>query len=179
MLNHSPRPVAVAFSTGLVVLATVNLHRPAVAQSTVPAQQASGSAADALHKGQALEQRKEYVEAMRWYRVAADQGSVDAQVAIGDLYGLKQVGRPDYATALLWYRKAAERGNSAAQDNVGFFYMNGMGVQQDFAEAMRWLRKAADQGNEVAEFNIGLLYLNGLGVAVDRGEAIRWFRKSG
>jgi len=180
MSNHTPRPVAAALWPALVILAAVALHGIAVAQSTapVPAQQSSASAADAFRKAGELEQRKEYSEAMRWYRVAADQGSIDALVAIGNLYGLRPGGQPDYATALVWYRKAAERGNAEAQNDVGFFYLNGMGVQQDFAEAMRWLRKAADQGNEVAERNIGMLYLNGLGVSVDRDEALRWFRKA-
>jgi TPR repeat protein len=180
MSNYTRRAVAAVLSPGLAVLAALTLHGIAVAQSppTAPAQQASASAADAFRKAEALEQRKEYSEAMHWYRLAADQGSVDALVAIGNLYGLRQGAQPDYATALVWYRKAAERGNPEAQDDVGFFYMNGMGVQQDFAEAMRWLRKAADQGNEVAERNIGMMYLNGLGVAVNREEALRWFRKA-
>ena len=150
--------------------------RPSAAD--LPASKPSASADDAYRKGEEFNKKKNYTEAMRWYRMAADRGNAQAQVAIGNLYGEGQGVPQDYGEAMRWFRLAANQGNSEAQNDVGFFYLSGWSVPIDFAEAMRWLRKAADQGNEVAERNIGMIYLQGLGVKQDRAEAIRWFRKA-
>lgn len=134
------------------------------------------SAEAAVDKAKAALDRKDYTEAMRWYRLAADQGNTVAQTHVGYLYE-KGLGVPrDYAQALLWYRRAADRGHAAAQRNLGSFYQQGIGVAQDYAEAMRWYRLAADQGNPGAQTNVGYLYEKGLGVAQNYAEAIRWYR---
>jgi TPR repeat protein len=163
------------------VLLSMNLaaaQQPA--QPSVPAStpQSLRTANDAYRKGEEFARQRNFAEALRWYRVAANQGNADAQLALGNLYAQGEGVQQDYGAALLWYRKAAEQGNLEAQDNVGFFYLSGMGVAQDYGEAMRWLRKSAAQGNEVAERNIGIMYLNGLGVPASRDEAIRWLREA-
>jgi uncharacterized protein len=177
LTRHS---IAARSPAALALLALLAGSRITAAQSVTPAPtpQVTTTADDTYRKAQTLAQQKNFSDALRWYRIAADQGSVAALVALGDLYVHGQAVPQDLAAAFLWYRKAADRGNSEAEDDVGFFYLQGMGVQQDFVEALRWLRKAADQGNEVAERNIGMIYLNGLGVAADRAEALRWFRKA-
>ncbi|HEV2185583.1 MAG TPA: toll/interleukin-1 receptor domain-containing protein [Stellaceae bacterium] len=134
------------------------------------------TAADALTKAKAALDRKEYLEAMRWYRQAADQGNTNAQTHVGYLYE-KGLGVPqNYSEALSWYRKAADRGHAAAQRNIGSLYEQGTGVPQDYGEAMRWFRLAADQGNAGAQTNIGYLYEKGLGVPQNYAEAMRWYR---
>jgi TPR repeat protein len=130
----------------------------------------------AYRQGHDFYEKKNYAEAMRWYRVAAGQGNALAQVGLGNLYGMALGVSQDYAVALRWYRLAAAQGNAEAEDQIGFFYLSGWGVPQDSAQALHWFRKAADQGNEVAQRNIGMMFLQGMGVAADRTEAIRWFR---
>lgn len=180
VVRRARSSAATGSAATLAVLAVLVGNHIAAAQSlpSAPAPQVAATAADAYRKAATLAQQKNFPDALHWYRIAADQGSVPALIALGDLYGHGQAVPQDFAAAFLWYRKAAERGNSEAEDDVGFFYLQGMGVQQDFTAAMRWLRKAADQGNEVAERNIGLMYLNGLGVPTDRTEALRWFREA-
>ena len=52
------------------------------------------------------------VEAVRWWRRAAEQGFVDAELNLAAAYQ-NGVGVPkDQAEALMWYRKAAERGDA-------------------------------------------------------------------
>ena len=151
---------------------------PTPARTPAPALPPQVTVADAVEKGKAALDRKDYAAAMRWYRPAADQGDIFAQYEVGRLYGNGWGVVQDYAEALRWYRKAADQGNADAQNNIGFAYQNGHGVAQDYGEAMRWYRKAADQGNAVAQSNIGWLYQNGHGVAQDYGEAMRWYRKA-
>lgn len=136
------------------------------------------SVSDALHAGDQAYNNKEYGEALRWYRKAADQGSAKAQTGIAEQY-LKGEGVPrDPTEALRWYLKAAEQGLPEAEGAVGALYMGGEGIQQNDAEALRWLRKAADQGYSVAEANMGLLYLWGQGVPQDDVQAVSWLRKA-
>jgi TPR repeat protein len=132
--------------------------------------------AEALDKAKAALDRKDYGEAMRWYRIAADQGNAVAQTHVGYLYE-RGLGVPqDYAEAMRWYRMAADQGRGAAQRNIGNLYQQGSGVPQDYAEAMRWFRLAADHGNPGAQTNIGYLYEKGLGVPQNYAEAMRWYR---
>ena len=181
MVRRARRLFAVSLPMSVVAITLLLAANLALAQQ--PERQAAGdtphpvsSANEAYRKGKEFAQNKNYAEAMRWYRTAADQGNADAQLALGNLYGQGQGVPQDNATALLWFRKAADQGNLEAENDVGFFYLTGMGAAQNYVEAMRWLRKAADQGNEVSQRNIGMMYLNGLGVPQNRDEAIRWFR---
>jgi TPR repeat protein len=135
-------------------------------------------AAEALSKGKAAFDAKDYVAAMRWDRQAADQGDATAQTYVGYLYETGLGVPQDYAQALSWYRKAADQGHAPAQKNIGNLYEQGSGVTRDYAEAMRWFRLAADQGNPGAQTNIGYMFEQGLGVAQDYPEAMRWYRKA-
>jgi TPR repeat protein len=132
--------------------------------------------ADALAKAKAALDRKDYVEAMRWYQIAGAQNSGTALTHVGYLYE-RGLGVPqDYAEAMRWYRKAADRGHAAAQRDVGNLYQQGAGVPQDYAEAMRWYQLAAAQGNAAAQTNIGYLYEKALGTPQNYVEAMRWYR---
>jgi TPR repeat protein len=146
--------------------------------SAKPAPPPTAGAADILIKGKAALERKDYAEAMRWFRLAAERGNARAQTYVGYFYD-KGLGVPrDYNEAMRWYREAADLGNAPAQKNIGNFYEHGTGVTQNYGEAMRWFRLAADQGNAAAQTNIGYLYQNGLGVPQNYLEAMQWFRKA-
>ena len=139
---------------------------------------AAVSAAEALDKGKAAFEAKDYTAALRWNRQAAEQNNPTAQNSIGYFYE-KGLGVPqDYAEAIHWYRQAAEQGHAPAQRNLGNLYEQGSGVERDYGEALRWFRLAADQGNAGAQTNIGYLYERGLGVAQDYTEAMRWYHRA-
>ena len=59
--------------------------------------------------------KRDYIQAMRWYRKAADKGDTSAMLKIGGLYenglGVKQ----DHIEAMRWYRKAADKGDADAK----------------------------------------------------------------
>ena len=68
---------------------------------------------------------------------AAEQGNVDAQLALGDMYHNGEGGVPqDDKEAVNWYRKAAEQGDAEAQYNIGMMYQKGEAVSQDYKEAI-------------------------------------------
>src|SRR5664279_4099972 len=81
---------------------------------------------------------RDYGEALRWFRKAAEQGHAGAQSRLGDMYSIGRGVRQDYAEALRWYRKAAEQGDVGAEIWLGFMYLKGRGTRQDYDEAARW-----------------------------------------
>lgn len=79
--------------------------------------------------------QKDSVEAVKWFRKAAEQGYADAQNFLGLMY-LAGTGVPKDATeAAKWISKAAEQGFAAAEYNIGCIHAQGIGVTKDINEA--------------------------------------------
>jgi TPR repeat protein/tRNA A-37 threonylcarbamoyl transferase component Bud32 len=118
------------------------------------------------------------VEASRWYRKAAEQGSDIGQYELGLLYE-SGLGVPKDATqAVSWFRKAADQGLARAQNRVGVAYENGSTGPSNVVVAADWYRKAADQGYAAAQANLGRLYLQGRGVFKDTARAGELLQKA-
>jgi len=122
----------------------------------------------------ALGVTKDYVEAVKWYRKAAEQNDADAQFFLGLCYDAGQGVTKDDVEAVKWYRKAAEQNNAGAQYSLGLCFYKGQGVAKDYVEAARWYRKAAEQNDADAQSHLGAHYGTGEGVAKDYVEAYKW-----
>lgn len=135
-----------------VLLSIVVAAMPAGAQSRAPTQQAQAAPGEeANRKGDEAYDRKDYAEAMQWYRRSADQGYPTGEANIGFLYA-KGLGVPqDFAKAVRWYRLAAEHGQVEAQHNLALRYANGQGVPKDMAQARYWMEKSAAGGDADAK----------------------------
>lgn len=111
--------------------------------------------------------------------VLAEQGDVNAQHRMGEIYRTSEPPLRDYAKALNWYRKSAERGNTKSQFALGQMYANGLGVTQNYYRAAEWYRLAANlSGHAEAQFSLGELYFHGRGVPSSFGVAIEWYTKA-
>ena len=121
---------------------------------------------------------KDFEEAVKWYRKAAEQGFDIAQDSLGNCYYLGHGVDEDYVKAVKWYRKAAEQGLCTAQDSLGDCYYYGRGVDEDDAEAVKWYRKAAEQGLDTAQHSLGKCSYFGYGVDEDKVKAVKWYRKA-
>jgi TPR repeat protein len=87
-----------------------------------------------------------FVQAVIWYRKAAERGYGVAIDNLGMMY-LKGSGvEANPVRAQQLFREAAEKGTVLAQLHLGQLLL-----KQDCEEAVRWLRKAADQGNPQAK----------------------------
>ena len=88
--------------------------------------------------------RQDYADAVKWYRLAAEQGDAAAQSKLGDMYYQGEGLAQDYAEAARWYRRAAQQGSGlssqSAQYTLGLMYAEGKGVPQDDAKAVKWWR---------------------------------------
>jgi len=106
----------------------------------------------------------DHAEAVRWYRLAADQGHAEAQRYLGIMYrfgvGLGAAGRAsaiDRGEAVRWFRLAADQGLASAQNDLGFMYGTGAGVPQDDVQAHMWANIAASRSTgEDRERSVGL-----------------------
>ncbi len=86
---------------------------------------------------------RDYKEAVKWFRRAADQGDVAAPFYLGIMSAEGEGVPQNHAEAARWFRLAAERGNPEAQFNLGLAYATGIGVTPDDVSAHMWLNLAA------------------------------------
>jgi len=111
---------------------------------------------------------KDKDEAAKWYRKAAEQGHLEAQLRMLTCYLVHEKD-------IDWLRKSAEEGDAIAQCLLGTAFAKGQGVPQDHAEAAKWYRMSADQGNDNSQFSLGWMYAYGQGVPQDFVLAHMWF----
>ena len=116
-------------------------------------------------------EEQDFVEAVKWYRLAAAQGNAAAQFNLGLMYEEGQGVEQDYAEAVKWYRLAAEQGNAAAQFNLGLMYYNGRGVPEDYIEAFAWFNLAAAQGRSGGAKNRDILRKSMTPQQIDQAQA--------
>lgn len=88
---------------------------------------------------------KNPVEAVKWYRMAAEQGHVTAQYVMGKIYHSGDGVPQNPAEAVKWYRKSAEQGHPTSQFNLGVMYFHGRGTDKDFVESARWFLECSMQ----------------------------------
>jgi uncharacterized protein len=145
-------------------------------------------------EGVAAEKRGDYAEAVKWYRKAANQGYVEAQLNLGIMYEEHRApyeGPQDdphwhywghaFCEAVHWFRLAADQGHAKAQFKLGVQHYDPFEPIREEAgewevEATKWLRLAADQGYAEAQYYLGHMYYTGRLVPQDYAEAAKWFR---
>jgi len=126
----------------------------------------------AYYLGQAV--ARDYGEALKWFRKAADQSYALAEFSLAGIY-VEGNGVPkDADEAVKWLQRAADHGYGFAQFTLGY----GLEQQGNVSQAAEWYRKAAEGGLPVAENALGSMYQQGRGVKQDSKEAAKWYRKS-
>ncbi len=116
--------------------------------------------------------------AVRWWRVAAQQGHADAAHWFGRCLRFGTGVRKDPASAVHWLRIAAERGVPVAQAWLAEILDEGELVRRDRRRATKWLRAAASAGNVDAQLKLGVRLHEGCGVRRDDRECARWYRRA-
>jgi uncharacterized protein len=113
-------------------------------------------------------------EAVRWYRLSANQSYADAQYNLGTMYQAGRGVSQDLSQAAQWYRRAADQAHALAAYSLGGLYRGGRGVEKSDPEAARFFLLAAELGDARAQGVIGWMYSEGVGVNRNLGEAFRW-----
>ena len=81
---------------------------------------------------------KDYAEAVKWFRKAAEQGIAGAQHNLGFYYSSGTGVKKDEAEALKWYRNAAGQGLDQAMVIFARMCEDGQGMEKNLAEAYGW-----------------------------------------
>ena len=121
---------------------------------------------------------KTMMEAIRWYRTAAEQGHADAQHRLSELSARfrappmrsEQINTDDGQAVRLDYR-------STPTEEINFDgrHTTSRGFGRHNVRTFLHYQRAAQQGDTTAMNNIGVMYANGRGVDQDYNEAIIWF----
>ena len=120
---------------------------------------------------------KDPAEALRYFRMAAEQDYGPALSEVGRYYEQGKCGlRADPETAFKFYLRAAEKKDPMGLCRLGVCYEYGKGTDRDPKKAAECYRKAADRGYANAQYNLGLCYAGGIGVTENEEEAVRLFR---
>lgn len=109
-------------------------------------------------------------EACVWYKMAAEQGHIDAQSRLAKL--LERSG--DYLNAILWAKRAAQQDDMNALTLLGLMSFNGQGVKRDTRAAAELLRRPAEAGDTTAQAALALCHM----YDNDRSTANEWARKA-
>lgn len=120
---------------------------------------AEGGEVNAMFQlGNALAQRGENVDAVRWFRQASDKGHIKAMNALGFMYEEGRGVPQNFKQAGNLYLQAMKNGNADAMVNRGLLYAKGLGVTNDNVQAyMHFLLAAAyAQDQETRDISVKL-----------------------
>jgi uncharacterized protein len=143
-LNRVMKLIPMLLLTGLTAVAQTTGIDPALLDKAN-----TGDAVAQVQVGDAYAEGKgvtrDPVQAAEWYKKAADQGNVSAELHLAVLYrdGSGKIFPRDVEQAAAWYRKAADQGDASAQGTLGMLYTVGQGVPRSDVDAYFWLDLAA------------------------------------
>ena len=108
-----------------------------------------------FHDGVGVEKCPE--TALKYYKIAAEQGDVRAEGALGYCYGEGFGIEKNQVKAFEYYKSSADKGENVSMYNVGYCYEQGLTVNRSFTEAIKWYKKSAALGNCYAQNSLGYL----------------------
>ncbi|MEQ9745979.1 tetratricopeptide repeat protein [Pectobacterium actinidiae] len=121
----------------------------------------------------------ENIEALKWFRVAAEGGQPDAQNILGLAYEEGRWGvNIDGDEALKWYERAANQGDSNAQMNLGKMYYTGLRVRTDYHKAYALFEQAYKNNVRGADNYLSQMYYNGQYVESDCHQAKKYYEEA-
>jgi TPR repeat protein len=116
---------------------------------------------------------------MTGHMLAAEQGAMEAQRTLGQIYESGQGVAINSKEAVAWYRRSADQGDAESAGRLGRIFLLGQGVDKNTDEAVKFLTLAAEKGNAYAQFNLAGLYVSGTGVKRDLRKAYSLFALAG
>lgn len=138
---------------------------------------------ESYESGQVLE--RNIIEAIKWYRLASDNGRVDATYKLGLCYEEGRGVEKDIEEAKLKLGLAFD--TSSIPSNLSnhelmrrgddYFYGR-RGLPQDYLEAIKYYYKAAENSDVVAENDLGNCFAQGKGCPVSHTEAVYWYQQA-
>jgi TPR repeat protein len=124
--------------------------------------------------GEKFDDNEEYDKAIEYYRLAAENGFLQAQFALADMLYLGIFVNENEEEAFKWFKLAAEKGHAESQYKIGRIYERGRVIEKNLEEAFKWYRLAAEQEYRLSMVKLAEIYELGLGVEINEQEAFKW-----
>ena len=83
----------------------------------------------------------DFKEAFSWISLSANQGYLDAQHNLAEMYETGKGVSQNLEKAYEYYILAARRGNLDSQIKVAKMYKEGIGTEKDMSKSDYWLKK--------------------------------------
>ncbi|MDO5297105.1 MAG: zinc-ribbon domain-containing protein [bacterium] len=117
-------------------------------------------------------------KALQWLTNAAEQGNIDAQLALGQRYRQGKLIKADGKLAETWLTKAMAQGSSAAMLALAEMYEQGSVIEKNGGKAVELYAQAAKQGNIQAMNHLGELYEKGTLVERSLKKAVEYYTQA-
>lgn len=120
------------------------------------------------------------VEGIKWLKLAAINGCLNAQRSLAKLYDNGGAVKQNFTKSVAWYKKAIDMNDDAsAKYHLGCAYEEGRGVEKNLSEAVNWFKKIPeDEWFGELWYKLGRAYEKGLGIEQDRNEARNHYFKA-
>jgi TPR repeat protein len=181
---NSPRKALTALKVASVCLLMISHPFPTQSQTVRSSQEQISSS---LNVAQTLSAAKaylygtvglpDYAKAFQLFQQASEDGSVEANAWLGNMYlrGLGVAKDDSKATALIV--NAASQGDPVGLRFEGAMYQLGLAVSQDLTKAKAFYEQAAAKGDGVSYGRLGMMYVLGAGVQQDRSRGVELLKK--
>lgn len=159
--------------TILVLISILFCHVDIIGQNSLD------EAVSNFNKAQTCRSKDDYVNAAKYYLLAANADLSMAQYELAKLYIHGKGVEIDFKQAFKWFYRAANNESlpwPGAYTNLGLLYYEGVGTERNLEESIKWYRKGADAGDSEAMYCLGLSYQAGEGVLQNDEEAVKWYQ---
>ncbi len=85
--------------------------------------------------------------AIKWYRLAAEQGNPDGQRMLAEMYANGRGVKQDDAEAVKWWQMSATQGDPDSIYKLGLLFNTGVGMPRDYIEAYAYFSVASTLGH--------------------------------
>lgn len=118
-----------------------------------------------------------YDEAIKYYKLSAEQGNTTAMVDLGMIFQ-KKTSKQSNEQAFYWFKLAANNGNPLGEANLGRCYENGFGVSSSIIDALHYYQLSANHGCVLGYTELARLYADGIGVEQSNETANSYYLKA-
>jgi len=151
------------------------------AEPKLAAQAAAGDAEAQVQMGlnyrDGKDVERDETEAVRWFRLAAEQGNGRGQDNLGYMLLNGRGVAENQKEAVAWFERSAAQGNHWGLNNLGNCYDRGEGVERDPEKALELWKKAVAAGSRYACMNLAATTLPGASENEDLDAAVTWLEK--
>ncbi len=114
---------------------------------------------------------KDPVEAVKWFRKAAQQSHPRGLYHLGFCHYAGVGVKKDKLEAVKWWTKAVVMGDDMSKQTLG-------SITGELSDLIPELTKQAEGGDADAQFALGICYRDGLGIDKDNAESAKWLGKA-